>query len=165
MKSAISLSLATALLLATSGCNKRVETAADTNAIADSIKAQEAQWEKDYASKDVSALAGHYVDDAVLGSPGEPLAASDVDRRKSLIAMVSDPNLNLTFAPDQVEVAQSGDLAYTRGHYSMQMTDKATKQPVKSDGTYLTVYKKQSDGSWKAIEDFIIPGPAPAAAK
>jgi ketosteroid isomerase-like protein len=37
--------------------------------------------------------------------------------------------------------------------------------PVEVDkGTYLTVFKKQSDGSWKAVEDFTaseIPPPAP----
>jgi hypothetical protein len=26
-------------------------------------------------------------------------------------------------------------------------------------GSYLTVYKKQSDGSWKAVEDFAAPDP------
>jgi ketosteroid isomerase-like protein len=44
------------------------------------------------------------------------------------------------------------------------MTDKATNKPVTSSGTYLTVYKKQADGGFKAVEDAIIPGPAPAAA-
>jgi ketosteroid isomerase-like protein len=46
----------------------------------------------------------------------------------------------------------------------MTMTDKATNKPAESRGSYLTVYKKQADSSWKAVEDFITPGPAPAAA-
>jgi len=41
---------------------------------------------------------------------------------------------------------------------------KATSKPVDSTGSYLTVYKKESDGSWKAVEDFITPGPAAAPA-
>ena len=45
----------------------------------------------------------------------------------------------------------------------MTMTDKATGKPATSAGSYLTVYKRQADGSWKAVEDFITPGPAPTA--
>ena len=44
------------------------------------------------------------------------------------------------------------------------MTDPATKKPLESTGSYLTVWQKQADGSWKAVEDFITPGPAPAGA-
>jgi len=40
------------------------------------------------------------------------------------------------------------------------MTDKATSKAADSQGSYLTVYKKQGDGSWKAVEDFITPSPA-----
>ena len=162
MKTMALMCVASALLLAT-GCNKTAG-AADTAKIADGIKAQEAQWEKDYADKDVNALAAHYADDAAMGSPGDPLASTEADRRKGLNALVSDPNFGLTFAADKVEVAQSGDLAYSRGHYSIRLTDKATNKPASSDGTYLTVWRKQSDGSWKAVEDFIVPGPAAAPA-
>lgn len=164
MKNVVPLTIAAMAALAVSGCTKGAEAAADTAKIADSIKAQEAQWEKDYAAKDINALAGHYADDAALAGPGDPVATSDSERRKLLQGFVTDPNLKLAFSSDRVEVAQSGDLASSRGHYSMTMTDKATHKPVDSTGTYLTVYKKQKDGSWKAVEDFITPGPAPAAA-
>jgi ketosteroid isomerase-like protein len=162
MKTMLSMCVASALLL-TSGCNKTAD-AADTAKIADGIKAQEAQWEKDYAAKDVDALADHYAADAAMVAPGDPIASSEAERRKGLNALVSDPNFGLTFAADRVEVAQSGDMAYSRGHYSIRLTDKATSKPTSSDGTYLTVWRKQSDGSWKAVEDFITPGPAAAPA-
>jgi ketosteroid isomerase-like protein len=99
----------------------------------------------------------------VLGAPGDKLASNEVDRRKALQPLVDDPNLKISFASDRIEVAQSGDLAYSRGHYSMTVTDKATNKPATGTGSYLTVYKKEADGSWKAVEDFITPGPAPAA--
>ena len=48
----------------------------------------------------------------------------------------------------------------------MQGTDPETKQPRTDTGNYLTVWKKQSDGNWKAVEDFVVPGaPASAAAE
>ncbi len=164
MHKAISLTVALVAALGVSGCTKGAKAAADPAQIEQSIRAQEAQWQKDYAAKDVNALAGHYADDAVMVGPGDPPATTDTQRRQSLATLTSDPNMKLTFAADQVQVADAGDMAFSRGHYSMTLTDKATSKPVTSDGTYLTVYQKQSDGSWKAVEDFITPGPASSAA-
>jgi ketosteroid isomerase-like protein len=164
MQKVILLVGAAVAALSASGCTKSAQAPADPAKIEASIRAQEAQWQKDYAAKDVNALAGHYSDDAALGGPGDPLATTDADRKKVLQNLVSDPNLKLTFAADRVQVAQSGDYAYSRGHYSMTMTDKATSKPMSSEGSYLTVYKRQPDGVWKAVEDFVTPGPAPAAA-
>ncbi len=134
---------------------------ADTAKIAEEIKAKEAQWQKDYAARNLDALAGQYADDAALASAGDPLATSGADRRKALQGLTADPNFALTFSSDRVLVAKSGDLASSRGHYTITMTDKATNKPVASSGSYLTVYKKV-DGGWKAVEDFVTPGPAPA---
>jgi ketosteroid isomerase-like protein len=172
MRKAMSFTLAAAAALALAGCHHKgwrgEHHHADTAKIAADIKAQEAQWQQDYAAKNADALAGHYAADAALGSPGAALATDVAGRRKEIEALTSDPNLKLTFASDKVEVARSGDLAYSRGHYSLQMTDAATKQPTTSTGTYVTVWGRQADESWKAVEDYIIPGPAaaaPAAAK
>ena len=164
MKKLIPVALAGMAAFAMTGCMKGADTTADTAKITDSIKAQEAQWEKGYADKDINVLAGEYADDAALVSPGEAVATTDVDRRKSLGALITDPNFKLSFAADRVLVASAGDLATSRGQYTLTMTDKATGKPVTSSGTYLTVYKKQPDGVFKAVEDAIIPGPAPAAA-
>ena len=62
-----------------------------------------------------------------------------------------------------MRVAAAGDMADSRGHYTITTTDKATSKAVTGSGTYLTVYKKQADGGFKAVEDMIIPGPSTAA--
>ena len=163
MKHRLMLGLAAAAL-SLAGCdqNRRGAPEADTAKIADDLKAKEAQWQDDYRSKNIEALASQYSDDGAIAGPGDPLATSEADRRKSLQGLTSDPNFALTFGSDRILVAKSGDLASSRGHFSLTMTDKATKKPVTMAGNYLTVFKKQDDGSWKAVEDFITPGPAPA---
>ena len=165
MKKLIPLMLATTAAFATTSCTKGAEAAADTTKIADSIKAQEAGWMKAYGDKDINVLAGEYAEDAVLASPGDPLATTDVDRRKAIQGLTNDPNFKLTFASDDVRVSSAGDMASSRGHYTITTSDKATGKPVTGSGTYLTVYKKQADGGFKAVEDVIIPGPAEKAAK
>jgi ketosteroid isomerase-like protein len=149
-------------VIAISGCTPAAE-AADPAKIEQALKTQESQWQDAYKSKNMEALAGAYTEDAAIAGPGEALATTEVERRKAIQAMTSDPNFALTFSSDRILVAKSGDMASTRGHYTLQLTDKATNKPVMNSGSYLTVFRKQDDGSWKAVEDFITPGPAPAA--
>jgi ketosteroid isomerase-like protein len=72
--------------------------------------------------------------------------------------------LALSFKASKVDVAKSGDLGYTQGTYKMTMTDPTTHKPVEDHGTYVTTYRKQADGSWKAVTDIAsssVPPPAP----
>ena len=49
-------------------------------------------------------------------------------------------------------------------HIAMSMTDPGTKASHISKGNYLTVWQKQADGSWKAVEDFVTTGAPPTLA-
>ena len=164
MRKITGIALAATALVALTGCDQVPQKAptVDAAAVEKDLRAIEAQWNKDYNSRDVDAIMGHYAEDAALANPGMQLVAASDSRRAAITQFVSDPNLKLSFESDRVQVAKSGDLAYTRGHFTMQGTDPATKQPRTDTGNYLTVWKKQSDGSWKAVEDFITPG-APAS--
>ena len=159
---------AAGLAIGLSGCSQQAAKAADpaqTAAIAAQIKATEAQWVKEYANRDVNRAVAHYADDAMLMAAGMDRMSGPKAIRGGLEGLTKDPNFQLTFAAERVEVAASGDLAYTRGTYRMQTTDPKTKQPHVETGNYLTTYKKQADGSWKAVDDMAAPGaPAPAAA-
>ena len=161
-KSATALALATMALTA---CNKAAPAKVDTAAIEQQLRNNETKWEQAYAAHDAKGLASNYADDAALADAGAPLATGKDAITRATTRFAADPNLKVEFEADRIQVAASGDLAYTRGHYTATSTDPKTNKPVDSAGSYLTVYKKQADGSWKAVEDFITPGPAPAAAK
>jgi uncharacterized protein (TIGR02246 family) len=154
----IALAAATAL----SACQQTPRV--DTAQIEQQLKQAEDKWNQAYAAHDAAALAGMYADDAAMANPGAALVSGRAAVMQETKAFADDPNLQVEFESDRVLVAASGDLASTRGHYTLTMTDPATKQPVRSKGNYLTVWRKQADGSWKAVEDFITPGPAPTLA-
>lgn len=143
------------LLLA--GCSTTppapVTSAVDISAEKAKIRDLEAAWSKDAAAKDVDKSVANYADDAILMIPGSPAAKTKDAVRASWKGMLGDPNFKISFAPDRIEVSASGDLATTHGSYTMTMTNPRTKKPVEDKGSYLTVYKKQADGNWKAIED------------
>ena len=63
------------------------------------------------------------------------------------------PTSKLTFSADRVEISTSGDMATTKGSYTLTVTNPKTKKPIEDKGSYITVYKKQADGGWKVIED------------
>lgn len=167
MSKVTGIALAASALVALAGCDQAPQKAPATDAAAveKELRGIETQWNTDYNTRNVDAVMAHYAEDAALANPGAPLAAASESRRTAITQFLADPNLKISFESDRVQVAKSGDLAYTRGHFTLQATDPATKQPRTDTGNYLTVWKKQSDGSWKAVEDFITPGAAaPAAA-
>ena len=127
---------------------------------ATAIAADEEQWNRDYAAHDLERLIAHYAPGATMKAPDlPPLTGTWV--RSSFEAAMNDPAFSMTFRHDRIEVARSGDLAYSRGHYRMTWTDQQSHQPTTGYGSYLTVWQRQPDGRWKVLEDFTAPGPAP----
>ena len=136
-----------ALMAMTVACSK------DTSvADAQAVKDREAAWSKDCASKDPAKFASVYADDATLMLANEPIVHGASNIKAVVGPMMQDKNFALSFQADKVEVA--GDLAYSQGAYSMTMTDQKGN-PATDKGKYLTVWKKQADGSWKVIEDIV----------
>ena len=169
MKSLALFCGAAAMALAIMACNQAPPAPAalpDTHdADVKAITDNETQWNSDWAAKDADKLAAHYSDDAVLMAPGmDPMKGRDAIK-SGLSGMVSDKALSLSFKASKVDVAKSGDLAYTQGDYQMTMTDPKTHKPMTDHGTYVTAYRKQSDGSWKAVSDIATSGAPSAPAK
>jgi ketosteroid isomerase-like protein len=54
------------------------------------------------------------------------------------------------FREQSLEIEGQGDLAYDRGTYSMTLTP-AGAAPIEDRGKYLTIWRKQADGSWKVL--------------
>ncbi|MFA5817756.1 MAG: DUF4440 domain-containing protein [Bacteroidales bacterium] len=61
----------------------------------------------------------------------------------------SDTAFILSWEPVFEKISESGDLGYTYGIHTN--TDKSTGKISK--GTYITIWQKQTDGSWKFVLD------------
>jgi ketosteroid isomerase-like protein len=53
----------------------------------------------------------------------------------------------LSWEPSRAEISRGGKLGYTWGRYRAVVSGKAR------EGTYMTVWQKQSDGTWKVLFD------------
>jgi uncharacterized protein (TIGR02246 family) len=161
MKPFATLCAITTMALTMTACN---QTAGNHDADVKAIQDNEAQWNQDYAAKDNDKIVAHYADDAILMVSGTPSSSGKDAIRTALEEMVADPALSLKFRATKVEVAKSGDVAYTQGTYIMTVTDPKTKQVINDHGSYVTTYRKQPDGTWKAVADIAtseVPPPAP----
>lgn len=66
----------------------------------------------------------------------------------------------LTWSPVKAEIAQSGELGYTFGNYQLKVNLAPGKDTIYY-GNYVSIWKKQKDGSWKYILDGGNATPAP----
>ena len=150
------------------GCNRigQAERAHENVAAAkQAIVADEQQWNQDFHSKNLSGLVNHYASDAVFVLPGMAAQVGTAEINNAYAGALKDPNFDVTFSSDRVDVAHSGDLAYSQGHFTMKGSDPKTKQvTTTAAGTYVTIYRKQEDGSWKAVQDWAAANP-PGATK
>jgi len=138
-----------ALLLVVSGCHQQAldHRAADESA----IRALDAQWSKTAGAHDLDGIVSYYSDDAVLLPPNAPAATGRQAIRASW-ADLAAPGVSIAWQASKVEVARSGDLAYSVGTYTLAMKDPQGK-PIADKGKFMEVWKRQPDGNWKAVAD------------
>jgi uncharacterized protein (TIGR02246 family) len=158
------------LLVGTVACNQAPTVAPappDTHdADVQAIKDTEVAWAKAAAAKDAEKFSSYYTDDGSLLDQDMPPVNGKEAIGKMVKEIMADPNFALTFQGTRWDVAKSGDLGYAQGSYTMTVTSPKSKKASTDKGKYLTVFKKQADGSWKAVEDMISSnGPEPPASK
>lgn len=62
-----------------------------------------------------------------------------------LLSVLSDTAYTLSWKPLKAEIANSGDIGYTYGIYELILPDTTL------NGTYVNIWKKESDGEWKFV--------------
>jgi ketosteroid isomerase-like protein len=68
--------------------------------------------------------------------------------QEAMAPAFGDSTRRLRWEPDTAIVAAAGDLAYTLGHWESVAGDS-----VLGRGNYVTIWRRQSDGTWKAVVD------------
>ena len=98
--------------------------------------------------KGMKAAFLEYIDsNGVLLRPNEmPVIGADAI---DYLIQQNDSTYTLKWQPSKGVVAESGELGYTYGLYQLQSKIKDTT----IFGTYVSIWKKQSDGSWKFVLD------------
>lgn len=147
-------------------CNQQQQPTADTRAADETaIRQSDAAWSKVAEANQLDEMIGYFLEDAVMLAPNEAMAAGKEAIRKMVGDMFAIPGFVIKWRATKVEVARSGDLGYSLGTYELSMNDPQGT-PMADRGKYVTVWKKQADGSWKVAVDMFnsdLPLPQPPA--
>jgi uncharacterized protein (TIGR02246 family) len=128
---------------------------------ADAVRATDDAWMKVFAAKDLDKSVAFFDEKGAVLASNAPIAQGREAIAKSFAGFFTLPNLKITWRADKADVAKSGELGYTSGTYQMSFSDPAGKT-VSDKGKYVTVWTKQTDGSWKVLLDiFNTDMPAP----
>jgi len=110
----------------------------------------EARFAKDVAARGGPAFAEWFADDGVaLGNGAAPVVGKVAIARS---AGWSPATYQLTWKPTDGMMGPSGDMGYTWGHFEGHSKD-ANGNPVTTSGRYMTIWRKQADGTWKVVLD------------
>jgi ketosteroid isomerase-like protein len=116
------------------------------------LRAADAEWMKVFAAKDLDKSVGFCDEDGAVLAPNSPIAQGHAAISKLFSGFFGLPGLKISWHADAATVARSGDLGYTSGTYQMTFNDPSGKT-ISDNGKYVTVWQKQSDGSWKVVRD------------
>jgi uncharacterized protein (TIGR02246 family) len=113
------------------------------------------QWIEAWDKADASLLSRLFAEDGILlGRNGKIFKGpQQVFERQKPVMEGAGKGVKVTVTT--VDLWLDGETAYETGKYSYKYQEKG--QPVTEEGRYVTIWKRQSDGSWKIIMDMGVP--------
>jgi ketosteroid isomerase-like protein len=143
MKSTFAVTLCV-LLVFFSACSQKVNDPADVQAIKNNLD----DYAKAVNAGDVEGILAGMTDKAFYAVQNVPAAVGKEANRSLYQTFFSRGKADFTLAVEDVRVA--GDLAVARGTWKLTQTPKVQGLAASTDsGSWITIYARQSDGSWK----------------
>jgi ketosteroid isomerase-like protein len=109
------------------------------------ILAVDRQWAQ--STTDLEKFASYLSADATFYAPGAPAHRGAEAFKRAFSELSKVPGFSLTWTAEKAEVSNGGDLGYSTGMYIATFGETTDK------GKYVTIWRKQPDGSWKVVED------------
>ena len=107
-------------------------------------------WSAAAGKRDADLVASFYAEDGLAYPPNQPLVKGRAACKKLWEGMFSDASVKISWKSLKSEVV--GELGYTTAAYEVSFNTPEGK-PGKEVGKCVCIWKKQKDGSWKAIHD------------
>lgn len=123
--------------------------ASQDNALVNLAKIRE-EWVQDLHNKQLEPILKFYAPDAVFLQPNGDRIVGSAALRSLFQRIMASFTSDLTLHSRNFEA--SGDLAYDSGDFEESLTNLSTGAKIASKGSYVVIYKRQPDGSWKIVQ-------------
>ncbi|MCU0644708.1 MAG: nuclear transport factor 2 family protein [bacterium] len=135
------LSILVLTMLISFGCHQNINSDNELKLLIES----EHSFSKASAEQGIrDAFLSYLADDAIIFRPN-PIAA-----KPYYLTREKTPGL-LTWEPEYADISLAGDLGYTTGPYEFRKNKNAKE--ADGHGHYVSIWKKQQDGSWRVVID------------
>lgn len=104
------------------------------------------------AEKGIEGWVAYFAPNGSMLGATEPPVTGPEAIRKYMEAVFTEPESSLRWQPTRAEMLIPGVLGYTAGRFERRRKTPAGKHALLR-GSYVTVWRKQADGSWKIILD------------
>jgi len=137
----------------------RPTVSASPKATAETLKQLEGEFMKAAADKGSQGYMSYYAEDSVELPNGAPIIAGKTNIAQGMGFLDSKDN-RLQWTPVGADISTAGDFGYTYGTFEFHSKDKDGKPRV-DYGKYTSIWKLQSDGTWKVVLDMGNASPEP----
>jgi uncharacterized protein (TIGR02246 family) len=146
-------------MCALAACTTKPNLEAERAAI---LKADSA-WLAAVAARNIDSALSFWTADGQVIGPGGPAVVGREALRAMLAQTFATPQSSVTWTTTDIVVSANGDMAYSLGQNLFVMPDSAGHLDSLR-GQAVVVWRKGSDGRWRAAIDASTPAPAPAPA-
>lgn len=124
-------------------------TLADAAQDETAIRAVWAEYSKARVAGDAASWLSLWDENGIQMPPGSPARGKTTLDEVVPKAFAAVPATSMSIEPEEIQLM--GDWAFSRGTYEANQTVKGN--PVNVDGKFLTIFRRQEDGSWKIYRD------------
>jgi ketosteroid isomerase-like protein len=123
---------------------------ADVQKLKLELMAEDRKFARQAAARGVDGFADYLAEKDLLKfeGPGQPISTTREEARAALKKGWGDRPFLLRWEPLKADAAASGELGYTFGEWTIQGANGKV-----SKGHYVSIWKKQTDGTWKVVVD------------
>lgn len=138
-----------AWIAALAGCAHGVDIAPERNA----LMSVDERFARETAARGAAGWSSFFAEDGRMLMDKGPIITGREQISAAMAQSFAKPGFAIQWQPAFADVSASGDLGYTSGRFQVVQNGSDGKPAVTNRGKYVTVWKRQSDGSWKVVLD------------
>ena len=135
------------LVATIASCAPPAEREATTQADIDAINQLRSDYEAAYNAQDAAAVADFRADDAIGSLPNEGPTTTKDAVRSNLQATFDQFEAEIWISSEELQV--TGNWSFDAGTVIQTLIPKGKGEAMERHFSYLVIWKRQADGSWK----------------